>query len=158
LRERVHAGVHDLRAPAAAGGAADRRPLGGVRRALDAPAGRRVRRAEGRQGPREGLRRAAVLPSRARARRRALAARHRGRLVSRRGGAARMSDMLDHRVTTLLAGHTPVVGHKPWPRYEVDAATWDAIGAALAREGVLLGLWGEADAVHLALMTPTLDA
>jgi len=69
-----------------------------------------------------------------------------------------MSDMLDHRVTTLLAGHTPVVGHKPWPRYEVDAATWDAIGAALAREGVLLGLWGEADAVHLALMTPTLDA
>jgi len=68
-----------------------------------------------------------------------------------------MSAMTDNRLVELLAGRTPVPHHKPWPRHEVDAAAWDAIGAALAGEGTLLGLWGEAGAVHLALMASSLE-
>src|SRR5262245_32943629 len=46
----------------------------------------------------------------------------------------------------------PVVNHRPWPRYEVDEATWEAVGASLGSgEGDLLSLWGEPGRVHLAL-------
>ncbi|HHY49056.1 MAG TPA: hydrogenase expression protein HypE [Alphaproteobacteria bacterium] len=39
-----------------------------------------------------------------------------------------------------------------WPRASVDAATWGTAGAELAAgRWTLLGLWGEPDAVHLAL-------
>jgi Ni,Fe-hydrogenase III large subunit len=69
-----------------------------------------------------------------------------------------MSATAHSRIAALLAGRAPVAAHKPWPRYEVDAAGWDAIGEALAAEGTLLGLWGEAGAVHLALTAPALDA
>jgi Ni,Fe-hydrogenase III large subunit len=67
-----------------------------------------------------------------------------------------MSAMADNRLVALLAARTPVASHRPWPRYEVDAAVWDAIGAALA-DGSLLGLWGEAGAVHMAVMAPSFD-
>jgi Ni,Fe-hydrogenase III large subunit len=51
-----------------------------------------------------------------------------------------------------LSSLTPVAGHRPWPRYEVDEAAWQAIGASLGKgEGDLLALWGEPGAVHLAL-------
>ncbi len=43
--------------------------------------------------------------------------------------------------------------HRPWLRASVDMATWGAISDRLAAgEGTLLGLWGEADAVHMALL------
>jgi Ni,Fe-hydrogenase III large subunit len=54
-----------------------------------------------------------------------------------------------------LASLTPVADHRPWPRYEVDRATWEAVGASLGKgEGDLLGLWGDRGVVHLALRSP----
>ena len=51
-----------------------------------------------------------------------------------------------------LSSLTPVANHRPWNRYEVDGAAWEAIGASLGKgEGDLLGLWGEPGAVHMAL-------
>src|SRR5690606_3168805 len=41
--------------------------------------------------------------------------------------------------------------HRPWPRSTVDAATWTGLAAQLAAGRLTLrGLWGEAEAVHLA--------
>jgi Ni,Fe-hydrogenase III large subunit len=56
-------------------------------------------------------------------------------------------------VADLLAEGDPVAAHRPWPRVLVDAGTWNAAASRLA-EGklALLGLFGEADAVHLALL------
>ena len=65
--------------------------------------------------------------------------------------------MPQNRIAQLLAGRTPVANHKPWPRYEVDAATWEAVGQGLAAGATLLGLWGDTNAVHLALMAPSLE-
>ncbi len=43
--------------------------------------------------------------------------------------------------------------HRPWPRALVAPETWAAAGTRLAAgEWTLLGLWGEADAVHMALL------
>jgi Ni,Fe-hydrogenase III large subunit len=64
--------------------------------------------------------------------------------------------MPQHRIADLLAGRTPVANHKPWPRYEVDAATWDAIGQGLAAGATLLGFWADTDAVHAAVTAPAL--
>jgi len=79
-----------------------------------------------------------------------------------------MTPMATSSIAMLLAGRDPVPGHKPWPRYEVDAATWDALGAALggapAGETTLLGMWGErgakgaAGAVHMGLNAAGLGA
>ena len=56
------------------------------------------------------------------------------------------------RLANLLADRPQVADHKPWPRYEVDDQTWSEIGQALGEGGGdLLSLWGEKDAVHLAL-------
>jgi len=66
--------------------------------------------------------------------------------------------MAQNRIADLLAGRRPVAHHRPWPRYEVDAATWDAVGQGLAAGATLLGLWGDADAVHAAVTAPALDA
>lgn len=43
--------------------------------------------------------------------------------------------------------------HRPWPRANIDATRW-SFAARRLREGrwALLGLWGEADAVHMALL------
>src|SRR5882724_8798719 len=47
-----------------------------------------------------------------------------------------------------------IAAHRPWPRVIVDSEGWDS-AAFLAADGrcTLLGLWGEADAVHMALAT-----
>ncbi|HRD67673.1 MAG TPA: nickel-dependent hydrogenase large subunit [Candidatus Competibacter sp.] len=52
---------------------------------------------------------------------------------------------------TLSAGQS-IAEHRPWPRAVVDAETWNALAEGLAG-GVwtLLGLWGEAGMVHLAV-------
>ena len=62
--------------------------------------------------------------------------------------------MMTDRMADLLANKASVAGHKPWPRYEVDPATWSAIGRTLGAGNDLLALWGEAGAVHLALRAP----
>jgi hypothetical protein len=55
-------------------------------------------------------------------------------------------------IASCLANLTPSADHRPWPRYEVDADTWTAIGEALGEGGGdLLGLWGDGSQVHLAL-------
>jgi Ni,Fe-hydrogenase III large subunit len=42
--------------------------------------------------------------------------------------------------------------HRPWPRAVVDAATWEfAIGELAAGRWSLLGLWGDAATVHMAI-------
>jgi Ni,Fe-hydrogenase III large subunit len=44
-------------------------------------------------------------------------------------------------------------GHRPWPRAIVDAAAWSTAAVELADgRWTLLGLWGERDAVHMALL------
>jgi len=54
----------------------------------------------------------------------------------------------------ILKTGQPVAAHRPWPRAVVDTAGWDS-ASFLAADGrcTLLGLWGEADAVHMALAT-----
>src|SRR5215469_8005838 len=42
--------------------------------------------------------------------------------------------------------------HRPWPRVEVDAALWQlAVFGLRDARLTLLGLWGDRDAVHMAL-------
>ena len=61
------------------------------------------------------------------------------------------------RIAALVASLTPLAVLRPWPRYEVDAATWEAIGAALGQgAGELMALWAEPTHVHLALRAPEL--
>jgi Ni,Fe-hydrogenase III large subunit len=56
---------------------------------------------------------------------------------------------------TLFGDLTAIASHRGWPRFDVDAETWKAIGQAL-REGKLdlMGEWGDAGAVHCALFEP----
>jgi Ni,Fe-hydrogenase III large subunit len=45
-----------------------------------------------------------------------------------------------------------ITAHAPWPRVEVDAATWEFVTERLASgDWTMLGLWGEANRVHLAV-------
>ncbi|MCW5752826.1 MAG: NADH-quinone oxidoreductase subunit C [Alphaproteobacteria bacterium] len=53
----------------------------------------------------------------------------------------------------LLSDTRPVTRHAPWPRVLAGDATWHAaIGEFCAGRLVLLGLWGERQAVHMALL------
>jgi len=56
-------------------------------------------------------------------------------------------------LSEVLAGGLVAESHHPWPRVMVSPETWDLASRRLA-DGrlVLLGLWGEADAVHMALL------
>src|SRR5262249_6900614 len=101
-----------------------------------------------RQG--EGLLRAAVRAHGRGARRRPVAAGAGRRLVPRRRHAARVRVMA--AIASLLAPLQPLDVLRPWPRYQVDAATWETIGEALgAGEAELMALWAEPGQVHLAL-------
>src|SRR5258708_11969338 len=45
-----------------------------------------------------------------------------------------------------------VEGHRPWPRFVLDEEGWRALATRLeSADWSLLGLWGESDAVHVAL-------
>ncbi|MGF1627819.1 MAG: NADH-quinone oxidoreductase subunit C, partial [Alphaproteobacteria bacterium] len=56
---------------------------------------------------------------------------------------------------TLIGGGHRVGHHRPWPRAIVDPAGWrTAIDRLADGQWSLLGLWGEADAVHMALFDP----
>ncbi|HEY5559415.1 MAG TPA: NADH-quinone oxidoreductase subunit C [Steroidobacteraceae bacterium] len=53
----------------------------------------------------------------------------------------------------LLQAGRGVVKHRPWPRAVVDSDTWILAAECLTQGSVsLLGFWGEADAVHMALL------
>ena len=53
----------------------------------------------------------------------------------------------------LLQAGRAVAGHRPWPRAVVDADTWTLAAECLTQGSVtLLGLWGEATAVNMALL------
>jgi Ni,Fe-hydrogenase III large subunit len=69
-----------------------------------------------------------------------------------------MTPMGATAIATMLARFTPVRYHAPWPRFDVDAETWIAAARSLgAGEADLFGLWGEIDAVHIAVRTATAD-
>jgi Ni,Fe-hydrogenase III large subunit len=52
----------------------------------------------------------------------------------------------------VLEGGRPITAHRPWPRVVVDSEGWDSASFLIA-DGhcTLLALWGERDAVHMAL-------
>ncbi|HET6467134.1 MAG TPA: NADH-quinone oxidoreductase subunit C, partial [Geminicoccaceae bacterium] len=54
----------------------------------------------------------------------------------------------------LAAAGEPAADHRPWPRYRLDPAAWRGLVERLetAPHWCLLGLWGDAGAVHAALM------
>jgi Ni,Fe-hydrogenase III large subunit len=55
-------------------------------------------------------------------------------------------------IARLLSGRAPAEFHAPWPRFNVDAPIWTAIAKVLGDgEADLLGLWGDAGHVHMAL-------
>jgi Ni,Fe-hydrogenase III large subunit len=56
---------------------------------------------------------------------------------------------------TLIGRGTIVGAHRPFPRAIVDQATWNEAAAALAADEItLLGLWGERNAIHMAIGDP----
>jgi Ni,Fe-hydrogenase III large subunit len=55
-------------------------------------------------------------------------------------------------IDALAAGRI-VAGHRPCPRVVVDDATWHGLASQLAdRQLTLLGLWGDLQAVHMAVL------
>jgi Ni,Fe-hydrogenase III large subunit len=55
-------------------------------------------------------------------------------------------------IDLMLEGRA-VEQHRPWPRAEVDASIWEFATGELAQgRWSLLGLWGEASAVHMAIL------
>jgi len=55
--------------------------------------------------------------------------------------------------TPILAAFPAVPDHRPWPRRVVDEAIWRVLAARLAAgELSLLGLWGDAGMVHMAVL------
>jgi len=56
-------------------------------------------------------------------------------------------------LTDIMRAGRSVEAHRPWPRSAVDEAGWRAAAGLLAdAKRTLLGLWGDAAAVHLALL------
>src|SRR6185312_4470169 len=153
LHERV-SGYHlGLRARAGARRARSFWTAGRLRRAAVAPGLHRLRRTH--RADDAGAR---FLPADLRAfepcpGRRALYAGSHGRLVPECRGAAQMTardpslpdpfDRLNGRVAA---------EHRPWPRIEVQADIWTEAADRLSH-GILdlLGLWGEPQAVHMAV-------
>ena len=53
----------------------------------------------------------------------------------------------------MLPGAVSVASHRPWPRVVVSEAAWRlAAGQLAAGEATLLGLWGDGDTVHMAML------
>ncbi len=61
--------------------------------------------------------------------------------------------------TDLIREFPAIARHHPWPRAIVDPARWRIAAERLAEgRGTLLGLWGEALSVHMALLDETATA
>jgi len=60
-------------------------------------------------------------------------------------------------VTDMMGGR-PVQGHRPWPRIVVAAEQWRLAATQMAAgRWTLLGLWGDASAVHMAVLGENSD-
>jgi len=58
-------------------------------------------------------------------------------------------------IASIIAPLTAAAHHAPWRRFAVDAQNWSAIGKALGDGEVeLVSLWGDVEAVHIALRLP----
>ncbi len=56
-------------------------------------------------------------------------------------------------LTEILVAFPRIENHRPWPRHVVDAESWRAMTELLAEKKIsLLGLWGDAAQVHMALL------
>ncbi|HSM95596.1 MAG TPA: NADH-quinone oxidoreductase subunit C [Rhizomicrobium sp.] len=56
-------------------------------------------------------------------------------------------------LTEIIAKGAKVGDQRPWPRFAVDAVQWQQIAEGFRDEAfVLSGLWGDVDAVHMALL------
>ena len=56
-------------------------------------------------------------------------------------------------LTDLVAEGTLIPHHAPWPRCLVETSTWERATAGLVSgEMTMLGLWGEAECVHMAVL------
>jgi Ni,Fe-hydrogenase III large subunit len=61
-------------------------------------------------------------------------------------------------VRDIIAQGRRVEAHRPWPRVAVTAEQWQDIAAELgAGRATLLGFWGDAGAVHMAILTEPSD-
>src|SRR6476646_7838157 len=91
-------------------------------------------------------------PSRARALRRRLSARIPCRLVPGRGEAPRIGNTMTSLIDISKSGRK-AASHRPWPRAIVGSNGWRrAIQELVEARATLLGLWGDKNAVHLALL------
>src|SRR6476619_90529 len=91
-------------------------------------------------------------PSRARALRRRLSARIPCRLVPGRGEAPRIGNTMTSLIDISKSGRK-AASHRPWPRAIVGSDDWRrTIQELVEARATLLGLWGDKDAVHLALL------
>ena len=56
-------------------------------------------------------------------------------------------------ITDIIQEGRPVGEHHPWPRIVVDEVDWRTVAAELGDgAATLFGLWGDADAVHMAVL------
>lgn len=69
-----------------------------------------------------------------------------------------LAPLLERPLAELLAGAPIVSEHRPWARHRVDRRIWETIGRLLAAGRLeLFGLWGECEAVHVALFEPSTE-
>jgi Ni,Fe-hydrogenase III large subunit len=62
-------------------------------------------------------------------------------------------------LTAIIAQGRPVEGHRPWPRVVVTPEAWSALAGELAAgHGTLAGLWGDGDAVSMAVLDEAADS
>ena len=56
-------------------------------------------------------------------------------------------------LTDIIAAGQRMESHRPWPRAVIDVRAWQIIAEKLAAsQWILSGLWGDADAMHMALV------
>jgi Ni,Fe-hydrogenase III large subunit len=59
-------------------------------------------------------------------------------------------------LTDIISAGQSAEAHRPWPRAIIDAQAWQAISQQLAvSRWTLSGLWGDANAVHMAVLDET---
>lgn len=57
------------------------------------------------------------------------------------------------KLAELIGGRTAIARHSPWPKFEIDVEVWQtAIEQLAISNWTLLGLWGETNAVNMALL------
>jgi Ni,Fe-hydrogenase III large subunit/NADH:ubiquinone oxidoreductase subunit 2 (subunit N) len=150
LHERIPGSDIDVCAPAVAGSRARSRHPDWCRGPVPAIECRRIRRAARSYRESKGLLCADVRASGAGVRRRHLSAAHTRCLVSERGQAVGIAPM--PKFVDGIDGSRVTV-HRPWPRLVVNEDGWRSATDALATGRLtLLGLWGDAGAVHMAVL------